>query len=652
MTQINIRAPLRNLKSGNEIPLTLWAEDVSPMVLGTLKNFEIKWNNESPDVVDLTHVFESLGVIYSDKDSIAMRLRGRKPGRAKVSASVTYGKNIKLSTSIDIAVFEGLELNSPKRIVHNPIIIPPKTSIALKVNLDKTIFEINDSHFGQSPVINVTRDGVVSSFDAIGTGLVVATCMNEGQKLDIPIEVKQIRYIMASVDPKLKLKEVHSTLPKNLHLLISVSVYDDLGNKFSHNIEDDILLELSKSKRASTLIHVKENSSFSVELSHEGTDIVAVTLKDSAGMKYKDDYIKLSIQETGMFNRQIQATLGDVICFESPLKNGYQWKSGNSELLYLKGSVGYVQGVLNGENQKVIVRHGASSDFFMKYEINLNYPDHLQFEKKTDIFNGQSYRALFTMSNHYQESMKKQRALITNNLTACENLLEDFEVDFVTCRLSTHDGLFKTRAIFDHSAGSYACEIQALVTLDEITSLSRSKAIGFQLEAQLTSGIKDKVELKLNPAIQIFPSNFDFEKLHKQELVITGMENILQKIELNSSHPDNLILIPLPKTTSGKQSYKLRLNDASIVDDELFISINSPLTQQSIKIPVLPESYSEKLVNYSESWITNIMSNVGKIIAIFVLVLTTIALVLMCQRNRELDTSGGEFPQSSFLVFL
>lgn len=130
------------------------------------------------------------------------------------------------------------------------------------------------------------------------------------------------------------------------------------------------------------------------------------------------------------------------------------------------------------------------------------------------------------------------------------------------------------------------------------------------------------------------------------------MENILQKIELNSSHPNNLILIPLPKTTSGKQSYKLRLNDASTVDDELFISINSPLTQQSIKIPILPESYSEKLVNYNDSWVTNIMSNVGKIIAIFVLVLTTIALVLMCQRNRDLDTSGSKLHNINVLYWI
>lgn len=644
LSRINIRAPLRNLKSGNEMPLTLWSEDVSPMVLGTLKNFEIKWTVDSPDVVDLTHVFEKIGVIYGDKDSIAMRLRGRKPGRVKISASVTHGKSIKLSTSIDITVFEGLELTSPKRIVHDPIIIPPKTTVPLKVNLDKTTFEVNDSIFGQSPVINVTRDGVVSSSEMIGTGLVVATCMNQ-QKLDIPIEVKQIHYIMASVDARSKLREVHSTLPKNLHLLITVSVYDDLGNKFSHNIADDILLELSRSKSASTLVHIKGDSSFSVELAREGSDIIAITLKDSSGMKYKDDFIKVTIDSTGMYSQNIQATLGDVICFESPLKNSYQWVSGNSEVINMKGSVGYVQGILNGESRKVIIQHGADSEFFMKYEVILNYPDHLRFEKRSDIFNGQSYRALFTMSNHYQENTRKQRALITNNLTACENLLEDFAVDFVTCRLTANDGsarLFNTRAVFDHNIGSYACEIQALVSLDEITSISRSKSLSFTLEARLASGINDKVDLKLNPAVQIFPANFNFEKLHKQELVITGMENILQKIELNSSHPDNLILVPLPKTSSGKQSYKLRLNDASSVDDELFIHINSPLTQQSVKIPIIPETYTEKLVSYSESWVSNIMSNVGKIIAIFVLVLTTIALVLMCQRNRELDTSGGE----------
>jgi nuclear pore complex protein Nup210 len=647
LSKISIRSPLKKIKAGNIMPLTLWAEDVSPMVLGTLKGLRIRWENDSPDVVELTDVFENLGVIYHESDAIAMRLRGLKQGRAKISVTVSYSSSSKLKSSIEVVVFKSLELDSPKRIVHDPIIIPPKTNIQLKVNLDQTVFEVNDADFGRNPVLNVTQDGNVQTFDSLGTGLVVATCMNDGQKLDIPIEVKQIHYIMASVNGNVKLREIQSNLPKNLNFPISISVHDNLGNKFSHNIEDDIKWNLSK-KRSSTEIHIAGNSTLNVELLREGTDVLAVSLKDSTGMKFQEDFVKFAIQDdVGVFSKNIQATLGDFICFESPLSNNFNWESQNSDIIHFQGSVGHVLGTpSNGGSQKVIVKHGTDSGFFMRYEVSLHQPDRIQFEKRFDIFNGQLYRGYFSISNHYQSNFNKQKALITNNITSCGSLKDDYSIDFVTCQLSSNEGvsrLFATKVVFEGSTGSYACEIHALTTLDEITSLSRSKTISFQLEAQLNSGIYDKIDLKLTPAVQIFPLSFNFEKLHQQELVITGMENILQKIELNTSHPDNLVIIPLPKTSSGKLNYKLRLNDPSTVDSELFISVTSLLTHQKVVIPILPESHTEKLVSDEKSWIVDIMSNLGKIIAITVLVLTTVALFLMCQRNQDLDASGGEF---------
>lgn len=65
LNRIKIKAPLTRLKSGSIMPITLWADnEISPMVLGTLKNLRIQWRTDAPDVVELKDVFEEIGVIY------------------------------------------------------------------------------------------------------------------------------------------------------------------------------------------------------------------------------------------------------------------------------------------------------------------------------------------------------------------------------------------------------------------------------------------------------------------------------------------------------------------------------------------------------------------------------------------------------------
>lgn len=132
LNRIKIKAPLQRLKSGSIMPVTLWADnDISPMILGTLKNLRIKWQTDSPDIVELKDVFEDLGVIYGESDAISMRARGLKQGKAKITATA-YHANSKFQATVDVTVFKTLELESPKKIIHDPIIIPPRMQVRLK----------------------------------------------------------------------------------------------------------------------------------------------------------------------------------------------------------------------------------------------------------------------------------------------------------------------------------------------------------------------------------------------------------------------------------------------------------------------------------------------------------------------------------------
>lgn len=636
LSKVKIRTPLQRLKSGNAMPVSLWAEpDVSPMVLGTLKNLRVRWQIDSPDVIELSDVFVNLGVMYGEADAITMRARGWKQGKAKITATVYHGGS-RYQATVDVTVFKTLELESPKRIVHDPIIIPPRTSLRLKVNLDETVFEVDER--ADKNIINVSRDGAVNTFDMLGKSLLIATCND--QKLDIPVEVKMVNYIMTTVASSVQMKGVETHLPKDLNFVISVSLHDNLGNEFSHSFED---IKWKLSNKNAVAVRAGDNSTLSIALLNEGSNVLSISLRDSSGMKYPEDYIKLSVKSTtGVFSKKLIVTTGDLICFESPLSEGFPWHSFNSEALLMQGSVGRV--VAASINQKLLVHQGEKNGIYVSYELDFVQPDKVVFQKNFDIFNGETYRGLFTISSHQQSN--KQVNLITNNREICGDLNDNFTIDFFSCKLTSIDDSeilkkFETAPVFDKSTGSYACEIKALTSLEDITAIARGRTVNIQLEARLPSGVSDRTDLKLTPAVQISPRSLTTDQMHNQEITIIGMENILQKVEVISSHPDNLLLIPIAKTL-GRLQYKPKLHNAgAVVDSELFIKVTSPLTQQTVQIPILPPSQQEP--SDKNTWVVDVMSNVGKIIAIVVIVLTTIGLFLMCQRNRDLDTSGGKY---------
>lgn len=637
LNKIKIKAPLQRIKSETIMPLTIWADnDISPMVLGTLKSFKVKWQTDAPDIVELKDIFEDIGVIYSESDAISMRVRGLKQGKARITATA-YHLNSRLQSSIDVVVFKNLELEAPKRIAHDPIIVPTKSVVQLKTNLDDTSFVIHDQ--ADKSVINVSKDGSVKSFDMLGKSLIIASSASNDQRLDVPIEVKNINYIMASVVTNVQTKGVEKQLPKNLNFILTVSLHDNLGNKFSHSFED---IQWQLSNRDSVDVTSSENFTLSLKLSQYGSNMLAVSLRDATGIKHPEDFIKLSVKSSNDIFDNLIVTNGDIICFESPLNNAYNWIS-NSDSIVLHGSVGRIVSVPG--SQKITVYHGLKDSTHMSYQLQVRNPDHIQFSKKLDIFNGESYNGHFVVSHHQQ--INKISNIVATNKSFCEDLRnESHSIDFVSCKLVCDDYVvlkkFEVKAIFDAKSLSYACEIQPLTSIEEITSYSRGRDIRILLEARLiSSGTFDRIELRLTPAIQIHPRTLHIDKLHQSEITISGIESILQRVEVMSSHPDNLVLIPSSPKTVGRLQFKTRLHNVDAIDSELFIRVNSPLTQQTIQIPILPPS-QDSVEEQGNNWLLLFLSSTGKVIASTILALSIIGVFFMCFRNRDLDTSGGE----------
>lgn len=243
LERFHIRTPLTRLRSGSVMPATLWGEPgvISPMILSTLAELSVEWSVDQPDVLRVFGVFDDAGVQYGPADAIAVRVKALSTGKAKLSATVTSPAG-RQTITVEVTVFEQLELLAPQFIRNDAIIVPPNFSIDLKANLPDTQFAVRtsvansatDAPNSASSVVRVTKDGQLTSGDAVGRDLVIASSLD--QTIAIPVEVKNIQYLLATLHaPTPKLRNTESHLPRGSHVLLKVTLHDNLGREFAHS---------------------------------------------------------------------------------------------------------------------------------------------------------------------------------------------------------------------------------------------------------------------------------------------------------------------------------------------------------------------------------------------------------------------------------
>lgn len=168
--RVKIQTPLVRIRTGAVMPATIWGiPNISPMILGTLRDLNVKWSTNQPDVIDILDIFTEAGIAYDGNDSISVRVKALNPGRAKIQAEVET-PNGRQTCSIDITVFKMLELEMPKRITSDAIIVPPNSLINLKANLPDASYKFIDESAGG---LKISADGVLRTGEAIGRDVVI-----------------------------------------------------------------------------------------------------------------------------------------------------------------------------------------------------------------------------------------------------------------------------------------------------------------------------------------------------------------------------------------------------------------------------------------------------------------------------------------------
>ncbi|XP_055533000.1 nuclear pore membrane glycoprotein 210 [Wyeomyia smithii] len=656
LNAIEIKAPLNRIRTGAVMPAHVWGvPEISPLVLGTLDAVKIYWSTDHEDVLDVKGVFHETGVDYREKDAIGVRVRALAPGKAVLHVTLVTAKGVKLTARTEVTVFRLLELESPKIIRYDSILIPPRSSIQLKTNLDDAVYQLEE---GSSSVAKVSKEGLVRSGDTVGRIQVVASSVD--QSLTIPIEVKNIHYILTSLAyENVKLKQSDSVIPQGISLKLKVSLHDNLGIEFSHGFEDVTALKHKLSKKGNVLISTGTNYTVTLGLIRETSDMLLISLKDKTGVKFGEDYLKLVVGETAaFFPEKTDFSVGDIVCFESPLLGSVaDWYSSDEGSVRIDSTSGIARVISarrgTGGDDKVHISHIDRQSGGLRMTVNVLEADRIEFFKSYDIFNGQQYRAHLVIKNHVQ--VDKFVNVIAQNVSICGERMDRSFSGLFGCKLTAKQnpssGIlkhFKTVPGFDPAIGAYTCEIELVTSIEEVTDLVKSNELNIELEARLQgSGLTDTTTLKIVPAVIVEPEAISIEQVGSQTVTVSGIEKVLQKLEVASSNP-SMLEVSMVQKGPGSIQYKLRLLSSYSLEsgEDLFVSVNSPLTLQKIKIPiqsplVMRKCASQPLYNVPNLFLSYV-SNFGLLISALIVLAATVWVFVFCfpQRQKLVDPNA------------
>lgn len=426
-----------------------------------------------------------------------------------------------------------------------------------------------------------------------------------------------------------------------MNVIMKVSLHDNLGNEFSHGIQDTTILVPKLAKQEGIEVNFGSNFTISLNLPRQTSNMLSVSLKNAVGVKYNEDFVKLSVSKsTGKFPSKKIFSVGDIICFDSPLVSVDDWITSDESVLRIDRQTGIGIACSSRQSAKfgeqVTVTNGNDQHGFIKYDLEIREADTIEFYQINDIFNGKNFKANLIIKNHLQ--VDKLSNLIAKNSTTCLASLDTFREKFFNCALKVLDPsqgnaakvleLLTATPTFDKKFGSYACEIdlKPKSSLTDMINLVQSDEFRFELVATLSNGISTTTIVKMMPAIGVYPLELILEQIEQQAITVTGVERILQKVQVTSSDPSAFEIL----TTAGQTSnqYKIKLLRNIPVDESAFITVNSPLTMQTIQIPVHSLQMSQKCLNQPfQSFSTvafNVISNLGLIVSMLIILAATV----------------------------
>lgn len=205
--------------------------------------------------------------------------------------------------------------------------------------------------------------------------------------------------------PTIKLKQVEKRIPSGMNIVLKVSLHDNMGNEFLRDLQETTALTYKLSQREQIALKFGTNSTVAVNLPRETSTMLAIALRDAEGVKYDEDFVKLAVSNSKTkFPTKTVFSIGDIICFDSPLVSINIWASSDESIISVDNhaGIGRVIGSRSKFGEQVAITNGNEQVGYIKYDLEIREADSIEFFRREDIFNGKHYKGHLVIKNHLQ----------------------------------------------------------------------------------------------------------------------------------------------------------------------------------------------------------------------------------------------------------
>lgn len=220
-----------------------------------------------------------------------------------------------------------------------------------------------------------------------------------------------------------------------MNINLKITLHDNIGQEFSHSLQETTALTYKLSHREQIGVSFGNNFTVSANLPRETSTMLAIVLKDSESVKYNEDFIKFSVSKSkSKFPIKTIFSVGDIICFESPLASINNWHSSDDTIIRVDrhAGVGRVVSSRSKFGEPVTVTNGDTITGHIKYDLEIREADNIEFYKSSDIFNGKNYKGHLVVRNHLQ--LDKLTNLVSStsfNPNMCSNSTQKTNVKLI-----------------------------------------------------------------------------------------------------------------------------------------------------------------------------------------------------------------------------
>ncbi|RWS16815.1 nuclear pore membrane glycoprotein 210-like protein [Dinothrombium tinctorium] len=344
---ISIAVPSQQLLVDEEMPLFITArssnpdKSFSPFTFGSANPpFRISWSASNKDIVHLRTVYEEIGVSGSISDNVfAVRLKGVQSGLVNIRVTMEVTKeapsnyvfqslnNKKLSDEVQIRVFSKLDLLANlERKSGGLILMAPGSELPLKTSR-QGFAKVSHILKPASTKIFIEKGSILKAEEMGETTLEVKAIEDFGvtQTSDYRVHVKPVSFLM--VKPTTRLISTNENdhqlieIPIGFTMNFRVSFHDNVGKPYDA-VQANIRVRPSRFDLINIISTNEEfNNSITIRALKEGLTVLRVWDSLNVGTKILEDYIYIRSGHSIFPNDpRIYLTVGDIICFSSPLR--------------------------------------------------------------------------------------------------------------------------------------------------------------------------------------------------------------------------------------------------------------------------------------------------------------------------------------------